>query len=185
MVIIQVNVTKRVGDEAGRDVGVDVGQFHQGNQGRPGVPGSIITGELVKGGKWITIQARLNPKNPQPRHSPMPTAYQLFHTYIHRAYHKFVRLPWFKLCLLCKHWKYLQQQYLLLFLVHSTIISRVSHQSWRSGHSLISRKAWLMSSSTSSSILSNYLDLYSRYAPANMSNRSVMQAKTQMWIGNK
>lgn len=62
MAIIQANVTKRVGDEAGGNVGVDVGQFHQGNQGRPGVPGSIITGELVKGGKWITIQARLNPR---------------------------------------------------------------------------------------------------------------------------
>jgi hypothetical protein len=33
MVIIQANITKRVGDEAGRNVGVDVGQFHQGHQG--------------------------------------------------------------------------------------------------------------------------------------------------------
>lgn len=185
MVIIQANVTKRVGDEAGRNVGVDVGQFHQGNQGWPGVPGSIITGELVKGGKWITIQGRLNPIILSLAAPPCQQPISCFILTSTRAYHKFVRLPWFKLCLLCKHWKYLQQQYLLLFLVHNTIISRASHKGWWSGHSLISRKAWLMSSSTLSSILSNYLDLYSRYAPANMSNRSVMQAKTRMWIGNK
>ena len=33
MVIIQANVTKRVGEEAGKNVGVDVGQFHQRHQG--------------------------------------------------------------------------------------------------------------------------------------------------------
>lgn len=61
MVISEASIAKRVGGEALKNAGVDVGQFHQGNQGRPGVPGSI-TRDLVKGGKWITIQGRLNPK---------------------------------------------------------------------------------------------------------------------------
>lgn len=61
MIIVEADVTKRVGGEVLKNADVDAGQFHQRHQRRPGVPGSIITGELVKGGKWITISGRLNP----------------------------------------------------------------------------------------------------------------------------
>lgn len=55
MVIVEANVTKRVGGEVLRNADVDAVQFHQGHQGGQVFLDLLITGELVKGGKWITI----------------------------------------------------------------------------------------------------------------------------------